>query len=477
MINRDPTRAETAPAQNGVAPSQNGVASAAEAPAASAEFAAVALAAAAALDPLWAPNCSQSFRAALLGAIPVVPYVAVMAMVAVYAAPSYTWLGQFDPFLAGSGFALGIGLVWAVVRWRIIQDTSAERANSSSFDEIRERLGAITARLSLAAQRIDGDEGRQMALREVQAWWAQILAELNGSGPDWVLGSAYINVWKLIHRAEEAMLELQPTPQVLAEALYDEQRLSGSQVDNRDLLLTRLRLAMAHVDSQGLAYWNQPSIPACVAVAAAPPDPSTHQAARSVLREIRRTINEFRDESWGGIVRTRNHLVRTLTFTGVVTYFGLLTAIDLSRTTAKTSTFDPRTDAIIAATVFYLVGAMVGLFNRLSSESTATDGLQDYGLTEARLALTPVLSGLAAVGGVYLTAMLTHTLTGVVAVGALANASVALPSAEAIMNLSSNPFAIVLAAVFGLSPTILISSLQAQADKYKGALQSTAPHS
>jgi len=45
------------------------------------------------------------------------------------------------------------------------------------------------------------------------------------------------------------------------------------------------------------------------------------------------------------------------------------------------------------------------------------------------------------------------------------------------MNLSSNPFAIVLAAVFGLSPTILISSLQAQADKYKGALQSTAPHS
>lgn len=436
-------------------------------------FMALAQAAAAALDPPWSPTAKQSFRGALLGVVPSVPFLAVVAMLAIYAAPAGTALGQFDPWLAGTIFAVGIGLLATLARWLIIQDTSAEGANSTSFDEIRERLAAITARLSLAAERIDDDEGNQMALREVQAWRAQILAELATHGPEWVLGTAYVNVWKLVHRAEEALLALLPIPNLMSEALFDEQRLASSEMGERDELLTRLRLAVAGLDQSGAKYLSQqPAVPA-VQTVVSPPDPMAPRVARGVLREIRLTIDDFRDQKWGNIVRARNHLLRTLTITGLVTYLGTLLALDLS---PKPTPFDPRTDAMIAAAVFYLVGALVGLFNRLSSESNTGADMEDYGLTEARLALTPVLSGLAAIGGVYATAMLTGTLTGVVGGAGASGTALSLPSIGAVMNLSSNPFAVLVAAVFGLSPATLISSLQAQADKYKGALQSTAAH-
>lgn len=450
--------------------SANGTAAAPVSDTSRTAFAAAAASAAQMLDPAWVPKCEQSLRAALLGVLPTIPFLAVLAMLAIYATPPPMQLSVFDPFLAGTTFAIVVGLVGAFLRWRVVHDTSAERANATSFDEIRERLGAITARFSTAATRIDDDEARQMALREVQAWRAQAVVELSTSGPGWVLGSAYMNVWKLVHRAEEALLELIPTPQVVAEALYDEQRLSGAEVDNRDGLITRLRLAVSRLDSNSMAYLNQQPVAPVVGAAS---DAVVPQTARAVLREIRRTINEFRDESWCGLVRARNHLMRTLTLTGLVTYFGLVLALDLSGN--KPAGFDPRSDPIIAAAAFYLVGALVGLFNRLSSELNGNSDVEDYGLTEARLSLTPVLSGLAAIGGVYLTAMLTGTLNGVVS-GSVQSASLALPNAGAILNLSQNPFGLVLAAVFGLSPTVLISALQAQADKYKGALQSTASH-
>jgi hypothetical protein len=434
-------------------------------------FAALADAAVTALDPAWKPECPQSFRAALLTVTPLLPFLAVIAMVAIYAAPSPMLLSLFDPLLAGVAFAVIVGLGAAIMRWKIIEDTSADRANSSGFDAIRERLGAITARLAVTAVHVDDDEGRQFAVREVQAYRAQILAELKQSGPSWVLGTGYMSIWKLIHRAEEALLELEPVPTVVAAALYDEQRLTGSPVDNRDQLLTRLRLAVMRLDPNSMAFLNQQPVPPAVGTTPTAPDTSTLETARSVLREVRTTINEFRDGSWGAILRTRNHLLHTMTLTGIVTLFGLMLALDLSK---KTTDYDPRTDAVIAAVVFYLVGAMVGLFNRLSSESSADNDLEDYGLTEVRVSLTPVLSGLAAVGGVFLTAMITNTLSGVV--GASTGTSVALPTVASIFNLSVNPFGIVLAAVFGLSPTILINTLQAQADKYKGDLQGTAAH-
>ena len=50
-----------------------------------------------------------------------------------------------------------------------------------------------------------------------------------------------------------------------------------------------------------------------------------------------------------------------------------------------------------AAIIFYFVGAIVGLFSRLYTESQSDSAIDDYGLTIARIAVIPIISGLAAV--------------------------------------------------------------------------------
>jgi hypothetical protein len=49
-----------------------------------------------------------------------------------------------------------------------------------------------------------------------------------------------------------------------------------------------------------------------------------------------------------------------------------------------------------------MVGAVAGLFGRIYRESQISTAFDDYGLSLTRLAATPLLSGLAGVGGVLL---------------------------------------------------------------------------
>jgi hypothetical protein len=44
-----------------------------------------------------------------------------------------------------------------------------------------------------------------------------------------------------------------------------------------------------------------------------------------------------------------------------------------------------------------------------------------------------------------------------------------------VFDLGDNPFGLVIAAIFGLSPTALISRLQSESEKYKSAIQSSQP--
>ena len=118
---------------------------------------------------------------------------------------------------------------------------------------------------------------------------------------------------------------------------------------------------------------------------------------RSILREVRHALNEFRDSRWEAIVRVRNQFVCTMILTGLTMYvlleFTILAGVPQA--------------AIIAATAFYLVGALVGLFGRLYNESQTSNSIDDYRLALARTVATPLFSGIAAVGGVMLTQKLT----------------------------------------------------------------------
>jgi hypothetical protein len=280
---------------------------------------------------------------------------------------------------------------------------------------------------------------------------------------EWVMGTGYVRLWEQIHRLQESITLLGPPHRVIAGAIDDETRLLGSTIENRDLLLERLREAVRVLMARaGVVSGYLPSI----ALAAPVPPYSVNDelVARTVLRDVRRAIDEFRDERRLGLVRARNQLMRTVLVTNVVLLAIFALAIEVGAPAR----------ALVAAAVFFLVGAMMGLFNRLYLDASAETAIEDYGVSTARLFHTPLFSGLGAVGGVLVIPMLSVLVNppGGTTSGA-GLAGIAIPGLATIFDLDGRPFGLVIAAVFGLSPGILISRLQQEAERFKADLKST----
>jgi formate-dependent nitrite reductase membrane component NrfD len=110
---------------------------------------------------------------------------------------------------------------------------------------------------------------------------------------------------------------------------------------------------------------------------------------------------------------------------------------------------------------YYLVGALVGLFAELYGASRGhLRAVHDYGLALVRLLTIPVLSGIAAVLGVVLTRL----------AGA---ASTDVPLTD-IFSLEDYPLGIVVAAIFGLTPGLLLERLRTETNEYKEELLKSA---
>jgi hypothetical protein len=369
----------------------------------------------------------------------------------------------------------------------------------------------------------------------------------------WVSAEGYIVAWQEIHNAENALVMLLPKETVVLNAEYDLSRLQGSSIPLCLDLLSRVQLAidtLSATDTDTITSASQngrdSTLQADLAQAMfallkrslVPPDQSQNEAqialnadrsqlvqdpevkesfaqamidlmknginptvpapqqtefeARVDLSQIRSEINQFSDDRWAKLVRYRKNLMSTAALTGVFTFVLLCIPILLK---ADIPT-------IIAATAIYLVGAIIGLFSRLNSEwgdnKTTTD---DYGLTLARILVSPMLSGLAAVGGVLLVSLLALTLlsspgsggnggtSGPVAVSTLTSSGVTVqvsitqqasnpqefPTLGKIFNLEKNLTALVFAAVFGFLPSLLINLLQQQANDWQCQIQSNRP--
>jgi hypothetical protein len=290
-----------------------------------------------------------------------------------------------------------------------------------------------------------------MACKEVLDCRDAICKKLVKKSLKWVTATGYINLWQEMHNAEEAMMDIVPREDVIAEALYDESRIQDSKLDTSDDLLQKLRVAVTVLDPSAKAYLQSPptnsqglndlpKVPPPTGVAPVPEE----MQPRSILREVRHTLNEFRNDRWEAIVRVRNQFVCTTILTGLTLYALLQFAI-LAGATRQ---------AIISATAFYLVGALVGLFGRLYNESQTSKSVDDYRLSLARLVATPLYSGLAAVGGVVVTQQVTS-------LAILFDPTKLLPG-------------LIVAAGFGLTPGLLINTLQKQTETYKNDLKSTA---
>src|SRR6266567_4723797 len=407
----------------------------------------------------YIPTNDNTYLTALVASSAAVPIVAAMITVAVYVARfSATW----HLWLAVPLGAIITAIAWLLFAIPCRRFASAISANRCSYGSLINQLRDLRARLHVLDDRQQGDSSAspsstfKIALAEAHTWCDDIEWGLKCQGLCWLLATGYINMWKLLHHAEEALIEIEPIETVINRAVHDELCIQDSNMSNSEELLDKLRIAGQKLSPSAAVYLTkQPRKQEARSV----PQSNGKQShsnpemeARIALREVRRTLNEYRDNLWEGLIRTRNRLMMIVTITSFLAYILLCLPI--------VNNIEPI--YVVAATVFFLVGAIVGLFNRLYLETKIDNAVNDFGLSMARVIATPVLSGLGAVSSVLVITLLTGAI----------QTSLKFPD-DFTGIYSINPWHILLAAVFGLAPGLLIRMLQQKAESYKTDIKSS----
>lgn len=437
-------------------------------------------------------KAARGFSAALFSSAYMNLAVATTVTIVVYLLPSWDSIAQgsdghsryWDRYLAVALGVVGGLLMGGAYAWFLACRNAAELLNPRQYAELAERWATLDAQASLYCPHGGGGNGSDIqrgACIEIMRHRKYIRNELRPPEADdgstdsatsltkWFLGTGYVDIWKRLHDTEIALFALQRREQVVASGLFDELRITGAGMTNEPALLARLRAAVTILGGKDYIPRDVVAEKNALDVTETDRSSASEFEARLLLADIRRALNDVRDESRAGLVRTRNHLVWTGLVTVLVCY--VLVALTVLEGADKQS--------VVAAATYFLVGALVGLFAQLRSSSrSAKSGEDDFGLARARMVYTPILSGLAALGGVLVLNMLAPTLVTTLAVanggaGATGNATAASQDLHKIFSLRENTMGLVVAAVFGLTPDLLISRLQGQADRYKADLANT----
>lgn len=441
-----------------------------------------------------------SYTAALMGTAVFVPIFTLIANIALYfvEADIIFWRDRgsvSDKARNGTNilaaFCIGLILWWLFALWSR-RLTTAATANAGVYGDLCEQLTDLSARIPERPPCGTEEGPVTAAYRQAIAHRDAIAAELGSADGAirWVTATGYTNVWKSIHRLQEALIIFDTREEVIAGALRDEWRLKGSAIEQADEVLTTLRYA--------LTGFGLPPVPGMVP----PLPPPSPERARALLSKVHYVIDEFRDTRREGLVRARNRLLGTGLMAGLATNLLLAFVILALRD-------DPdQRMRIVTAGILFFVGAIIGLFNRLYLDGHTDTGVEDFGLSTARLVSTPLASGLAAVFGVLVSVLLPGLLDGVLPVSGTPTvaptSAVVAPSSQAtltglpgqvvplaspsapaaqqptktvslgdVFDVQQYPFEVVLAAIFALTPGLLITRLQRQTDKFKADLTST----
>jgi hypothetical protein len=349
------------------------------------------------------------------------------------------------------GTLVGVG-AWLLAAFPLRRLASPRHANSGVYRELVARHKELAAVAATLDQQDDPE-----AWASLQASLASADAALKedghgGDGTAWAGGAAYVAVFTFIHRAEQAITKLLPDPEVVQQALFERACVLNSKIANAQEQIFRLERAIHALGGAG--YLSERRTGAA---------PSDKRLARGIVQDAQATVDDCRDRRRHGLVRARNRRFATVVFTGLVAYAGLGLALLAGA----------GTDQIIAGGTYYLIGASVGLFRQLRQAATADSATEeDFGLSMVRLVHTPLASGLAAIGGVVLTAYATALNPGLSSDG---ETSVTVPTLSQVFDIADNPLGLIAAAVFGFAPSLLASTLQSRADKWKDELKSSAP--
>ena len=466
-----------------------------------------------------------AYGAALLRVGVMVPVFASVIAVTLYLALPNSPLPPFLGIQPGSQWytvaysSCLTGMLWLVAALPVCYLSFAQSANPHNYTLLQSRLNQLKASLDMQDDADDAYEESNTSttvmkasgidehnkhkckvLKEARACYTDISEKLykSPSGIRWIIGAGYNSAWTLLHHAEEAMIEVADVEEAVRGAKHDFLAIQDSGIHGEDELLDDVVEAVSMLKPGAVAYFkeHQPS-KSSVALSQLTQlmnkfsdqstassiagngsgmnsvNPDAQAEARVMLREVRSTLNDFRDKRWEGLVRQRSGLLKAMAVTGFVTYALLCLIILKSSASVLTSSgllvanqqFTNTQSGILAATMFYMIGAIAGLFVRFYSESRGVNSVDDFGLSSIRLIAIPLLSGLAGIGGVLFTEVL----------AALGGPALIGPTPEkpiAISNLFSlDPRLLLTAAVFGVTPNLLIKGLQDKANKYASELQ------
>jgi hypothetical protein len=427
------------------------------------------------------------YRASLIRTAVWLPGVVAIISIALYlilassGPESPSTLDGLMAALIGTGFGFASWLLYAALNTSF---SGARSANARNYTQLQSRLSEL--------ETVEHDRLIRLGVDPVpHAAHIRIKDILATEDERWVLATGYLDAWEAVHRAEEQQLRLTDPKSVVSEAFRDWMRLRGSNIPQAESLRDRIRTAVGYLDGHAAPYFIDPI--GLVKTDVLPDvEDSQRNAAREMVANIRATINVYREERYDRLVRARNALVVTTAFTALVADLGLGLALIVGVPTT----------AVVAAASYFVVGAVVGLLVRLRADATRNVAMEDMGLSTARLIHTPLLSGIAAIAGVALIALATQVASAFsMASAAFAPETASTPSAASspapqslqpagadtaassvedsvlveIFDVAQYPVGLVVAAVFGFAPILLLRGLQRQVDQYKVDLAASEP--
>ncbi len=324
------------------------------------------------------------------------------------------------------GLVAGL-LLWVAAAAATSGDALPDRANSRSYGDL---AGRMTDAESTIERRFAAGRLAQTApIIELAVLKARLQAPPQDA--DWASGMGYVNAWRDLHRIEEALVDVADDSELDGVLRHDELRVEDSKLAHENCLVRQLiDDARKRLDA----------------------DPGAD--VRSRLGAIRRAVDDFRDRRFEALVRNRMYVDRVSLLLGLAAWALLCLAILAGA--------DKLTIAGVAA--LYLVGAAMGLFTQL--RSGLDESLEDvFGYGQAQLRQTVLVSGLAGVAGVFLTAVL-----GTAAVADAADPTQMVSIQDA---LAFTPVTALTAAAFGLAPGMLVDRVSGWAKSNINDLEST----
>jgi hypothetical protein len=381
--------------------------------------------------PTW-KRMAGIFEVAFITVATIMPVVASLLTVAVYLA--------IYQFVAAKFYSLVIGATVTFIIWLLLALFYSSRvtfatADRDTYSQLENCLSRLETRL-FAIRNMFPDEKvlpevRQTSVNEAFDALQEATEKLYQQGEwgsIWVSGVGYIEVSRVVHQGEEALLMVEPIEDVISDGVLLKSDIANAKISNKDQILQSLESAISDLEGQNDNTTKKIKAREMQARTA------IEMKARAAIRQARRTFNEFQDEPRQKQVDIGSQISILTFLTGLAVYvllaFAILVGMQFS--------------TLVAATFFYLIGTCTGLLGRLYERVKAKNVVDDARFTGKHLMTIPLLSGLAAIGGVAATQKIA-TLSG---------------------NFSFNLtlFNILMAAVFGLTPGLFFKVLQRQGE-------------